>query len=69
MNKKQAIAYAQIALDYMKHQNNINIITLGVEIKQAFKMYPKKIAIIMAKNMEKTEKEIINRRNSKKDEW
>lgn len=69
MNKKQAIAYAQIALDYMKHQNNINIITLGVEMKQAFKMYPKKIAIIMAKNMEKTEKEIINRRNSKKDEW
>lgn len=68
MNKKQAIAYAQIALDYMKHQNNINIITLGVEMKQAFKMYPKKIAIIMAKNMEKTEKEIINRRNSKKDE-
>lgn len=66
MNKKQAIAYAQIALDYMKHQNNINIITLGIEMEQAFEMYPKKMAIIMARNMEKAEKEVINRRNSKK---
>ena len=43
MNKKQAIAYAQVTLNFMqssKYNGEINSNTLGIEMKQAFKMYP-----------------------------
>ena len=46
MNKKEAIAYAQVTLDYMqssKYTGEINPITLGIEMKQCFKLYPKNI--------------------------
>ena len=36
MNKKEAVAYAQVALDYMqssKYTGEINPATLGVEMK------------------------------------
>lgn len=51
MNKKQAVAYAQIALDYMqssKYKGLINPITLGIEMKQAFKLYTRDIIVNIA---------------------
>ena len=46
MNKKQAIAYAQVALDFMqssKYKEEINPKNLGIEMKQAFKIYNNKL--------------------------
>lgn len=51
MNKKEAIAYAQIALNYMqssKYEGEINSKTLGIEMKQAFKLYSRNIALSIA---------------------
>lgn len=42
MNKKEAIAYAQITLDYMqssKYTGKINPETFGIEMKQCFNLY------------------------------
>ncbi len=38
MNKKEAVAYAQVALDYMqssKYKGEITPVTLGIEMKNA----------------------------------
>lgn len=46
MNKKEAVAYAQVALDYMqssKYTGEINPATLGIEMKQCFKLYPRNL--------------------------
>ena len=46
MNKKEAVAYAQVALDYMqssKYKGEITPVTLGIEMKQCFKLYPRNI--------------------------
>ena len=46
MNKKQAIAYAKVTLNYMqssKYSREINPKTLGVEMRQAFKLYSRDI--------------------------
>ncbi len=46
MNKKEAVSYAQVTLDYMqssKYKGEINPITLGIEMKQCFKLYPKNL--------------------------
>lgn len=51
MNKKQAIAYAQITLDYMQGSNykgKLNPDTLGIEMKQTFKMYSNKVVLDIA---------------------
>lgn len=51
MNKKQAIAYAQITLNYMqssKYTGPINPERLGLEMKQCFKLYPRDIVISIA---------------------
>lgn len=51
MNKKQAISYAQIALDYMqsyKYKGEINPVTLGLEMKQAFRLYTRDIIVNIA---------------------
>lgn len=51
MNKKQAIAYGQIALDALLHstyKGKINLENLGFEMKHAFKMYPCNISIQIA---------------------
>ena len=42
INKKEAVAYAQITLDYMqssKYTGKINPETLGIEMKQSFRLY------------------------------
>ena len=46
MNKKEAVAYAQVTLDYMqssKYKGEINPKTFGIEMKQCFKLYPRNI--------------------------
>ena len=51
MNEKQAIAYGQIALDSILHstyKDKVTIENLGLEMKQAFKMYPREISIQIA---------------------
>ncbi|MBS5857878.1 MAG: hypothetical protein KIC60_05270 [Clostridium sp.] len=59
MNKKEAVAYAQITLDYMqssKYKGKLNPDTLGVEMRQCFKLYPKDVVVIMANNMVENQK-------------
>ena len=66
MNKKEAVAYAQITLDYMqssKYKVELNPETLGIEMKQCFKLYPKDVAVIVANNIVETEKEILYKKN------
>lgn len=51
MNKKEAIAYAQITLNYMqssKYNGEINPETLGIEMKQAFRLYPRDVVLNIA---------------------
>lgn len=51
MNKKQAIAYAQVALDYMqssKYTKEITPENLGIEMKQTFKLYKNDIILNIA---------------------
>lgn len=46
MNKKEAIAYAQVTLNYMqssKYTGEITPQTLGIEMKQCFKLYPRNL--------------------------
>lgn len=59
MNKKTAIAYAQIALNYLKSPDNSEEVTLEnieKEMTTAFKLYSQSVANLMAKNMLETEK-------------
>lgn len=51
MNKKEAIAYAQITLDYMqssKYTSEVTPKNLGIEMKQCFKLYPRNIVLNIA---------------------
>lgn len=61
MNKKQAIAYAQITLETMlrsDYKNKINIQNLGIEMKQAFRLYNRDMAIITADSIIYAEKKL-----------
>ncbi len=67
MNKKEAIAYAQVTLNYMqssKYNNEINSETFGIEMKQAFKLYPRDVAVIMAKSIVETDKKMTDLKNN-----
>lgn len=51
MNKKEAIAYAQITLDYMqspRYKGDLNLESFGLEMKQAINMYPRNIVLQIA---------------------
>ena len=50
MNKNEAIAYAQIALDCMNRTNhtNLSLADLGMNMKSAFRLYTRDIALITA---------------------
>lgn len=61
MNKKEAIAYAQITLNFMqssKYNEEINPDTLGIEMKQAFKLYPRSIVLSIADSQSFAEKKL-----------
>lgn len=51
MNKKEAVAYAQITLDFMqsfKYKGKITPETFGMEMRQCFKLYPRNIVLGIA---------------------
>ncbi len=50
MNKKEAIAYAQIALENMlrTRDKEITLEDLGMNMKAAFRLYPRDVALITA---------------------
>lgn len=51
MNEKQAIAYGQIALDTLlrsTYKRKVNLENFGLEMRQAFKIYPRNISIQIA---------------------
>lgn len=51
MNKKEAIAYAQVTLNFMqssKYNGNISPKTFAIEMKQCFKLYPRNIIVGIA---------------------
>ena len=61
MNKKQAIAYAQIALNFMlgpKYTGKLNAETLGLEMKQCFRLYPRDIVLSIADAQIQAEKKL-----------
>lgn len=61
MNKKQAIAYAQVTLNYMqssKYDGEINPITLGIEMKQAYRYYSQKLIVDTANAQVKAIKDL-----------
>lgn len=61
MNKKEAVAYAQITLHYMqssKYNGELNLETLGIEMNQAFKIYPKSIVLNIAEGKLYTEQKL-----------
>lgn len=63
MNKKEAVAYAQIALDYMqssKYQGKLNPETLGFEMRQAFKLYPRNIVLNIADSQAEARRKLQN---------
>lgn len=61
MNKKEAVAYAQIALESMLHstyKQEINLQNFSIEMRQAFKVYPKDIVLNIAESKVFAEKRV-----------
>lgn len=50
MNKKEAVSYAQIALDNMNrvYGTNLSLADLDMNMKSAFRLYDRKMALITA---------------------
>jgi hypothetical protein len=66
MNKKEAVAYAQITLDYMqssKYNGEIDPDTLGIEMKQCFKLYSKDIVLNIADSQSDARKKLKSIKN------
>lgn len=63
MNKKEAVAYAQITLDFMQSSKYIGEITpdtLGIEMRQTFKLYPRNIVLNIAESQSFARKNLLN---------
>lgn len=61
MNKKEAVAYGQIALESMLHstyKQEINLQNFAIEMRQAFKVYPKDIVLNIAESKVFAEKRV-----------
>lgn len=73
MNKKEAVAYAQITLDFMqssKYTGKITPDTLGIEMRQAFKLYPRNIVLNIAESQSFARKNLLNAKiGSDNSEW
>ena len=67
MNKKEAVAYAQITLETMLHSSSykgeLSIENFGIEMKQAFKMYPRNIVLGIAESKVYAEKKLKDTKN------
>lgn len=72
MNKKDAVAYAQVTLNYMqssKYREEINPDTLGIEMRQCLKLYPKDLIQTIAEAQAEARKKLQDLKNgSDKDE-
>lgn len=67
MNEKQAVAYGQIALDSLlnsTYKNKVNLENFALEMKQAFKMYPRNISIQIADAKLYAEKKLLASKGS-----
>lgn len=73
MNKKEAVAYAQITLDFMQSSKYIGEITpdtLGIEMRQAFKLYPRNIVLNIAESQSFARRNLLNAKiGSDNSEW
>ena len=61
MNKKEAVAYAQITLDFMqssKCTNELNPDNFAIEMRQAFKLYPRNIVLNIAESQSVARKKL-----------
>lgn len=61
MNKREAVAYAQIALESMlsfNYKQEINIENFGIEMRQAFKVYPRNIVLSIVEGKIYAEKRV-----------
>lgn len=61
MNKKEAVAYAQVTLNYMqsdRYKGNINPQTFGIEMKQCFRTYPRNLIDSIASSQEWASKQL-----------
>lgn len=68
MNKKEAVAYAQITLNYMqssKYYEEITPDTLGIEMRQCFKLYPKELVQTIADAQAEARKKLREEKNHK----
>ena len=66
MNKKQAVAYAQVALNFMqssKYSGEITPENLGIEMRETFKLYNNNIIIDIAKSQILSKEKIKNLNN------
>lgn len=66
MNKKEAVAYAQITLESMLHSNykgERSIENFGIEMKQAFKLYPRNIVLNIAEGKIYAERKLKDTKN------
>ena len=53
MNKKEAVAYAQVTLEYMqssRYIGEINSVTLGIEMRRCFNIYSRKMILDIAES-------------------
>ena len=61
MNKKEAVAYGQIALESMLHsiyKQELTLQNFAIEMKQAFKLYPRSIVLNIAESKVFAEKKL-----------
>ncbi len=66
MNKKQAVAYAQVTLAYMqspKYTGKITPEMLGIEMKECFKVYSNDLIVHIADSQAFARKELQNIKN------
>ena len=66
MNKKEAVAYAQITLDHMqssKYKGKITPETFGMEMRQCFKLYPRNLVLSIAESKIFAKKALIAAKN------
>lgn len=66
MNKRESIAYAQVTLNFMqssKYKGEITPETFGVEMKQAFKLYPRDVITSIAEGQIEAARKLRNIKN------
>lgn len=66
MNKREAIAYGQITFESMMRSDfkgELSVENFGLEMKQAFKIYPRSIALNIAEGKVYAEKKLQELKN------